>query len=187
MEELMMNRFTRKGVTYLSSTGEVVDCLFCRINDRKEPGTIVYEDESFVVFKTIKPATSLHLLVTPRVHIQNVHSLKGEEGAEMVRKLKDVAMVALGEHAPGSQLCFHVPPLNSIDHLHLHAIAKPETMSFWAARKYHLGTFFCQSADAIIASLLHPQSAHAKRTKHKHSAPSHHSGHSSEGADSPGH
>jgi diadenosine tetraphosphate (Ap4A) HIT family hydrolase len=149
-----MNRVTRKGVTYLTTTGEVVDCLFCRINARKESGTIVYEDDSFVVFKTIQPATHLHLLVTPREHIMNIRSLRGADGADLIKKMVDVGKVALGEYADDSQFCFHVPPINSVDHLHLHAIASPSTMKMWTAQKYRPNTFFCQSAAAVIDKLL---------------------------------
>jgi diadenosine tetraphosphate (Ap4A) HIT family hydrolase len=149
-----MNRVTRKGVTYLTTTGEVVDCLFCRINARKESGTIVYEDDSFVVFKTIQPATHLHLLVTPREHIMNIRSLRGAEGADLIKKMVNVGKIALGEYADDSQFCFHVPPINSVDHLHLHTIASPSTMEMWTAQKYRPNTFFCQSAAAVIDKLL---------------------------------
>jgi diadenosine tetraphosphate (Ap4A) HIT family hydrolase len=154
-----MNKVTKKGVTYLSSTGEVVDCLFCRIQKKQEPATMVYEDEDFVVFKTIKPASHLHLLVTPRVHIQNVHSLKGQCGADLVRKLVEIGKIALGEYATDCQFSFHIPPLNSIDHLHLHAIASPSTMSFWGGQKYRQNSFFCQSADMVIAKLQEQERA----------------------------
>jgi len=149
-----MNQVKKKGVTYLATTGEVVDCLFCRIMKRQEPGSIVYENDSFVVFKTIKPASHLHLLVCPREHIKNVFSLSGRDGADLVRKLVEIGKIALGEYANDSQFSFHIPPLNSIDHLHLHAIASPKTMTFLNSRKYHQNTFFCQSADSVIERLL---------------------------------
>lgn len=161
-----MQKVTRKGVTYLTSTGEVIDCLFCRINERKEPGTIVYEDESFVVFKTIQPATHLHLLVTPRQHIRNVHSLHGVEGANIVKKLVEVGKIALGEYKDDCQFSFHIPPVNSIDHLHLHAIASPSTMRVWTKQKYRQDTFYCKSADTVIAWLLEGEEKHTRR-QHK--------------------
>jgi diadenosine tetraphosphate (Ap4A) HIT family hydrolase len=114
----------------------------------------VYEDDSFVVFKTIQPATHLHLLVTPREHIMNIRSLRGADGADLIKKMVDVGKVALGEYADDSQFCFHVPPINSVDHLHLHAIASPSTMEMWTAQKYRPNTFFCQSAAAVIDKLL---------------------------------
>ena len=149
-----MKKFTKKGVTYLSSTGEVLECLFCKIQNREEPGSIVYEDEGFVVFKTIKPATHLHLLVTPREHIKNVDSLKGRKGVELVNRLVEVGKIALGDYAADAQYSFHVPPLNSIDHIHLHAIASPSTMDFIGRRKYQQNTFYCQSPEMVINRLM---------------------------------
>lgn len=158
-----MRHVTKKGVTYLVSTGEVLECLFCKIQNREEPGTITYEDESFVVFKTIKPASHMHLLVTPRQHIRNVNSLSGAAGVALVEKLVEIGKVALGQYAEGAQFSFHVPPLNSIDHLHLHAIASPETMSMWSARKYHQDTFYCQSPEMVIRKL---QKSHREASPH---------------------
>ena len=55
-----------KGVTY-DHNHHPIDCLFCRIQIGKEPGTILYQDEDFVAFKTISPATdAAHLLIYRR-------------------------------------------------------------------------------------------------------------------------
>lgn len=112
----------KKGVTYDAVTGAVKSCLFCRIARREEPGTIVFEDSQFVVFKTIAPASSEHLLVTPRKHIRNLKSLSGPKDAALIREMIEVGRAALGVNAKGAHFSFHVPPYNSIDHLHLHAI-----------------------------------------------------------------
>ena len=112
----------KKGVVYDATTGAVKSCLFCKIATRDEPGTIVFEDSKFVVFKTINPASSKHLLVTPKKHIQNLESLKGPVDAALVREMIKIGAVALGDQAEGAHYSFHVPPFNSIDHLHLHAI-----------------------------------------------------------------
>jgi hypothetical protein len=188
-----MPKLKAKGVVYDGVTGEVVDCLFCRIHARTEPGTIVYEDKDFVVFETINPATALHLLVTPRRHIKDVSILKGPKDAELVRELVAVGKRAIatvidrhggsfsdyggrnaarggGEYqgsslslrefsqeaqriAHDARFCFHVPPWNSIDHLHLHAIARLNTMGFKSSIKYMPNTYYCQTADSLIATL----------------------------------
>lgn len=112
----------KKGVTYDSVNGAVKSCIFCRIASKDEPATIVYEDSQFVVFKTIAPATKKHLLVTPKEHVKNLDSLSGPSDAAMVREMIKIGKIALGEDAVGAHYSFHVPPYNSIDHLHLHAI-----------------------------------------------------------------
>lgn len=115
---------TTKGVTYCSSTNKIKTCLFCRILNKQESANIVYEDMKYVVFETINPATSKHLLVSPREHIQNLKFLRGSEDAGLVREMMEVGKIALGGDGGGAQFCFHVPPFNSIDHLHMHAIGK---------------------------------------------------------------
>ena len=152
---------TKKGVTYSAEDeSEVVDCLFCKIQQKKEPATIVFEDEEFVVFKTIAPASKLHLLVTPRLHIRNLRSLNKYEDAELIHKMKFVgerSIIAVDENALRNspiQFCFHVPPWNSIDHLHLHAIAYPNEMNFGGFFKYNTYLPFCELADNTIKRLL---------------------------------
>lgn len=145
---------TKKGVTYCTDTGKVIDCLFCRIQNRTERGTIVYEDSEYVAFKTIMPASNLHLLITPRTHIKNTKSLSGQEGANLVRSLVRIGEIALGpEFATDALYCFHLAPWNSIDHLHLHAIASPNRMNLKGAMKYNTKTFWCSSAMDLASEL----------------------------------
>ena len=143
---------TVKGVTY-GGNDVVVSCLFCRIMSRQEPGTIVYEDPDIVAFKTIAPASTNHLLVCPRKHVQNYVSLSGPKGAALVRSLVDVGRKVLGADADDAQFSFHVPPFNSIDHLHLHAIGRKETMGIVGGLKYWEGSYWCKGADAAIQEL----------------------------------
>jgi diadenosine tetraphosphate (Ap4A) HIT family hydrolase len=166
---------TEKGVTY-DGRGRVSSCIFCRIIEKKEPASIVYEDSMFVVFKTIAPASNRHLLVCPREHIQNALSLSGPSGASLVRALVETGRVALGDDdARDAQFSFHIPPWNSIDHLHLHAIAQPGTKNWLGMLKYYEGSYWCKSAESLIWELENtmdrpspsPSPAKATRTQGK--------------------
>jgi diadenosine tetraphosphate (Ap4A) HIT family hydrolase len=152
-----------KGVAY-GPEGQVVSCLFCRIISREEPGAIVLENSKMVAFKTIAPASSNHLLIVPREHRANVHSLSGKEDADLVKEMKKFAVEALREDGcpvdgvdctleGTSQFSFHVPPWNSIDHLHLHAIGNRQSMSLAGALKYWEGSFYCWSADEAVENI----------------------------------
>jgi diadenosine tetraphosphate (Ap4A) HIT family hydrolase len=147
------NNVLKKGVTYDPNTGDVLSCLFCRISSHQEPGKIVYEDTNFVAFKTIAPVTEAHILITPRKHIQNLSSLSGPTDALLVKELVRIGRLCLGSEADNARYCFHAPPWNSIDHLHLHAIAKPGTMDFLGMLKYSPESYWCKSAEAVIQYL----------------------------------
>jgi histidine triad (HIT) family protein len=47
----------------------VENCLFCKIAQKQIPSTIVYEDEELLAFKDINPASPVHLLLIPKIHI----------------------------------------------------------------------------------------------------------------------
>mmetsp|Transcript_11079 Transcript_11079/g.18594 ORF Transcript_11079/g.18594 Transcript_11079/m.18594 type:complete len:156 (+) Transcript_11079:130-597(+) len=69
-------------------------------------------------------------------------------------ELVEVGKIALGEeHANDALFCFHVPPFNSIDHLHLHAIASPKRMSRMTRMKYSVDSYYCESAESAITIL----------------------------------
>lgn len=113
------------------------------------------------MFKTIKPASKLHLLVTPRKHIQNLDSLIEKKDAKIVEDMIKVGEIAI-KIADGRksssipiQYCFHVPPYNSIDHLHLHAIAYPNEMNPSEFIKYNTYYMpYCELAQNTIKRLL---------------------------------
>jgi diadenosine tetraphosphate (Ap4A) HIT family hydrolase len=139
-----------KGVTY-DAKGSVTRCIFCDISARKEQSdTIVYETEEMVVFRTVRPYTDSHLLVVPRAHIHSVSKLKGEKDAQMVERMVEAGMQALERLLPGlsttSTFCFHIPPFNSIDHLHLHAIGNSNTMTIDGHHKYSNSVYCWDSA-----------------------------------------
>ena len=48
-----------------AGTGE---CIFCAIVAKKAEASVVYEDETVVVFMDLNPVTPGHLLVVPRKH-----------------------------------------------------------------------------------------------------------------------
>ena len=153
-----------KGVLY-DSKGAVKSCVFCSIVNKTGPARIVDENDEFIVFRTLKPYAEHHLLVCPKRHVMSVRELKGEKDADMIER-----MVGFGEKclngleysekkvSEGESIihkhCFHIPPYNSIDHLHLHSIGMGDAGMDWFGRlKYWDSTFYCKSAKLIIAQL----------------------------------
>jgi diadenosine tetraphosphate (Ap4A) HIT family hydrolase len=161
--KIIFNSFrSSKGVSY-NSNGEVMKCLFCDVCDKKEPGTIIYETDDLVVFRTLKPYTTSHLLVSPRKHIQSVLHMKGEDDCKLIDGLVEAGKEALNILEPNlgntGLFVFHVPPFNSIDHLHLHAIGNPETLTFLGGQKYSPGRLYCYGIDQAKEAIMKADAA----------------------------
>lgn len=82
-----------KGVSY-DSKGKIVNCLFCRICELKEPAKIVNSNDKFVAFLTIAPVTKLHVLISPREHISNIYGLRDEKDAQLVEEMVKVSLLS---------------------------------------------------------------------------------------------
>lgn len=156
--KMTSSNYLKKGVTY-NAKGEFVDCVFCRIarKDPNEPARVVLENTKYMTFRPLHPVTDWHLLVIPKDHIQNAGSLRGPKDAQMVREMIAFAQESLrnveGGNADDAQFSFHVPPFNSIDHLHLHAIGRPRAMGFLSWMTYFQDGLWCKSAAKLIQEL----------------------------------
>lgn len=60
-----------------------MDCLFCKIIDKKIPADIIYEDEKIIVFNDINPQAPVHVLFVPKVHITKLEELQ-ESNQEII-------------------------------------------------------------------------------------------------------
>ena len=102
------------------------ECLFCKIVNGKVPSEFLYEDDDFVVFRDIKPAAPVHLLLVPKKHIRSINDLQKEDEAiisGLFMIAKDMAKKT-GVNESGYKLLFNVEKGGGqvIFHLHLHLI-----------------------------------------------------------------
>jgi histidine triad (HIT) family protein len=106
----------------------MTDCLFCKIVAGELPSDIVHETETTVSFKDINPAAPLHVLVVPRLHIDDASTITSENGpvlADMLLAARAVADAAgVNTRERGYRLIFNIGPdaMNSVAHLHLHVL-----------------------------------------------------------------
>ncbi|KAF9449763.1 HIT-like protein [Macrolepiota fuliginosa MF-IS2] len=119
-------------------------CAFCNISIERG-FRIVYEDNDFVVFQDIAPAARVHVQVVPKKHIggfglvdfsslfcltmipATVRSLNRSD-VQLVRSMREIGNKILSDNNTSydmRKMGFHIPPFNSIDHLHLHVQAMP--------------------------------------------------------------
>ena len=159
-----------KGVTY-ESNGSVKSCLFCQIAQKKikpgsnEEGVLLYEDDDVVVFRPRQPMATRHVLAVPKRHVKSVNDLKDRDLLEKMLFAGSGVLdreVSRGSHEKksiddilkhrGRLYRFHVPPFNSIDHVHLHCFEKP-FLTWYNALKYADNGIWSVSAGSVRSSL----------------------------------
>ncbi|POM57516.1 HIT-like protein [Phytophthora palmivora] len=151
----------RKGVRY-HRDGQVRSCRFCEIlRTGAEP--FLYEDEHVVVFRPLRPIVPSHVLIVPRAHIRNVNRLAARH-RELLARMHRVAeaVMTTGPEDPEEghgdenriRYSFHVPPFNSIDHVHMHAFHDdPRSLGYYGRLKYRTESWWCRSYDQVMARL----------------------------------
>ncbi|KXN82985.1 Histidine triad nucleotide-binding protein 3 [Leucoagaricus sp. SymC.cos] len=105
-----------------------LSCEFCAVS--AERGfSIIYEDSDFVAFTDIAPAARLHIQVVPKRHHDRSLSFQDID-IPIVQSMQRIGDKILNDHeiSPSMRrMGFHIPPFNSIDHLHLHVQGGPYT------------------------------------------------------------
>ncbi|KAI0076196.1 HIT-like protein [Panus rudis PR-1116 ss-1] len=123
-----------------TSSDHKLDCVFCQIAQNVGTDTlVVFEDAEFVAFQDINPAALHHFLVIPKSHVDSVKSLTKAD-VPMVEKMALIGHTVLDRMkipTDARRMGFHIPPFNSIDHLHLHVQSLPYKSSF-RGLKYHV-------------------------------------------------
>jgi len=105
------------------------DCIFCKIVAGELPAMIVDEDERTVSFMDIQPANRGHVLVIPRVHAQDVHTIDPADlqavvvaAQRLAAKVRD-KLGAVGVNLLNSS---GSAAWQSVFHFHLHVIPRYE-------------------------------------------------------------
>ncbi|KAJ7190750.1 HIT-like domain-containing protein, partial [Mycena pura] len=101
-------------------------CPFCHVS-AANGFNIVWEDTHFVAFTDRRPASEHHIQLIPKRHIASVKSLRKQD-AELIRSMKAIGeklLDDLGVQPRMRVMGFHIPPFNSVNHLHLHLQSLP--------------------------------------------------------------
>jgi histidine triad (HIT) family protein len=101
------------------------DCLFCKIVAGEIPSARVFEDDDVVAFRDVNPQAPTHVLVVPRRHIADVHSLGAADGPLLVALFGAVRQIAAAAGVErGYRLVTNVGAEagQSVFHLHLHLL-----------------------------------------------------------------
>lgn len=58
-----------------------MDCIFCEIIAGNIPADIVYQDDTVIAFRDIKPQAKTHIIIIPKKHIVSLTDLTQDDSA----------------------------------------------------------------------------------------------------------
>ena len=102
------------------------DCLFCHFVDGDIPSTKVFENEYVLSFKDIHPVAPVHVLLIPKIHIQDTNHITDENVryiTEIYRVVDQVAEIC-GIKEEGYRIICNCgeDAGQMVPHLHFHLI-----------------------------------------------------------------
>ena len=102
-----------------------MDCLFCKIVAGDIPSTKVYEDETVYAFRDIAPQAPTHILVVPKIHVEDVNGITAENSAVVAHIFEVIPEIAKAENLTGGYRVVSncgTDAGQTVHHLHFHIL-----------------------------------------------------------------
>jgi diadenosine tetraphosphate (Ap4A) HIT family hydrolase len=150
------------------------ETVFGQILRGESPSITYAESDHLLAFEDMHPRAPLHALIIPKRFIGSVFDLENSSSSShqvpndlaLLEEMQNMAVQLLQEQHPAAYeqgdytLCFHIPPFNSVDHLHLHVLAPASQMkTYFRFVKYQTGTVWCTSLMKVLQRLRTGKSA----------------------------
>ena len=101
------------------------NCIFCKIIAGDIPATKVYEDETILAFRDIAPQAPTHILVIPKVHIEDCNGISAENSAIVAHIFQVIPKIAAQEGLEGGYRVVSncgADAGQTVQHLHFHIL-----------------------------------------------------------------
>jgi diadenosine tetraphosphate (Ap4A) HIT family hydrolase len=121
------------------------------------PARVVAETNHLLALVDRAPQSpTLHALVIPKRYIPTILNVTADD-VELLYEMRDLGqqLVQRYQCANDCRMVFHVPPYNSVDHLHLHVLCNAD-LSRKGRMKYYYDTRWCVSFDTWMRQLAAP-------------------------------
>jgi len=101
-----------------------MSCLFCKIIAGEIPAQIKFQDEQVIAFADINPQAPVHLLVVPKLHVENAAELAAQLPAALTAVFLAADQLAKAEGLTGYRTIFNTgaDAGQSVFHAHLHLL-----------------------------------------------------------------
>jgi len=104
-----------------------VNCVFCKIKNKKIPAEILFEDAYCFIIKDINPVAPIHFLIIPNIHFTYLDNLTDDFAPVIFKMFEAAKNIALHENVLESGYRLVINQKDDagqeIPHLHLHLIA----------------------------------------------------------------
>ena len=101
------------------------NCLFCKIIAGEIPSTKVYEDELVYAFRDIAPQAPTHILVVPKIHVEDVNGITAENSAVIAHIFTVIPQIAKAENLENGYRVVSncgADAGQTVQHLHFHIL-----------------------------------------------------------------
>ena len=103
------------------------ECIFCKIVEGDIPSKKLYEDDEYIAFLDIFPASRGHSLVIPKAHYADIHSMPAEVYGGMASVAKKVADLLHSKLESQGTTIFQMNKeagWQTVFHAHMHVIPR---------------------------------------------------------------
>jgi histidine triad (HIT) family protein len=104
-----------------------VNCLFCKIVEKKIPAKIIYEDDRVLAFEDINPQAPVHTLVIPKKHISTTLDISADDNDLVGAMIQAANRIARdkGVAERGFRLVMNCNKESgqTVFHIHIHLLA----------------------------------------------------------------
>ncbi len=107
------------------------DCLFCKIIRGEIPSRKVYEDDDILAFHDIHPATPVHFLIIPKLHIHSLAEADASHAAILGKIMASAGRLAREQGlTDGFRTIINTGRIGrqEVYHLHVHILGGPEPL-----------------------------------------------------------
>ena len=104
-----------------------MSCLFCKILNKEISADFVYEDEKVAAFLDINPVNPGHVLVLPKIHVEQLHDLDDEYILPVMQVIKKTMKALLAqENVDGINIGQnnYTAAGQVVPHVHFHVIPR---------------------------------------------------------------
>ncbi|KAH8377788.1 hypothetical protein KR093_007133, partial [Drosophila rubida] len=131
-------------------------CLFCEIaSGNRTPPVLEFENDEYVIFKDIRPASTHHYLAIPKQHFESLNVLN-KSHVGLGNRMNDGMVEFLkskGVDTSHAVIGFHIPPFISQHHLHLHGISPKSKMGLWNRINFLTPSFWFKSVSLRLVHI----------------------------------